>query len=79
MAQNGHQPNRAALIIGFGIGIVWVITALYILVHAFNGFADHRPDYGMSWSLVGVFLLGGGVAALGGTWWHQLRRPQNDH
>ena len=78
MAQNGHQPNRVALIVGFGIGIVWIVSALYILVNAFNGFMDHRPDYGMSWSIVGVLLLAAGCASVGGTWWHQLRTT-TDH
>ena len=79
MAQNGHQPNRVAVVTGFGIGVVWIIASVFILVYAARGFADNRPDYGMSWSLVGVFLLAAGFAALGGTWWHQLRTPQNDH
>ena len=79
MAQNGAQPNRLALASGFGIGIVWIASALFILYNAIRGFADHRPDYGMSWSLVGVLLLAAGVAALIGTWWHLLRRPPAHH
>jgi hypothetical protein len=79
MAHNGDRPNRMALLFGFGIGIVWVLSALYILVNAIRGFSDHRPDYGMSWSLVGVFLLAAGGAALVGTWWHVVRRPTHDH
>jgi predicted MFS family arabinose efflux permease len=79
MAQNGTQPNRLALASGFGIGILWIATALFILYNAIRGFADHRPDYGMSWSLVGVLLLAAGVAALVGTWWHLIRRPPAHH
>ena len=76
MAQNGSQRNPMALATGFGIGILWIASALYILVHAIRGFMDHRPDYGMSWSLVGVLLLAAGVSAVIGTWWHLLRRPE---
>jgi hypothetical protein len=75
MAQNHTQPHRLALAAGFGIGILWIASALYVLVNAIRGFIDHRPDYGMSWSLVGVLLLAAGVSAVVGTWWHLLRRP----
>jgi hypothetical protein len=75
MAQNGRQSNRLALAAGFGIGIVWIASALYVLVYAIRGFSDRRPDYGMAWSLVGVLLLAAGVAAVVGTWWHVLKRP----
>ena len=73
MAENGHSPNKLALAAGFGIGILWVVMALWCLFSAFNGFADNRPDYGLAWSLVGVLLLAAGGAALVGTWWHNLR------
>ena len=79
MAQNGKNPNRLALAVGFGIGIVWIASALFILYNAIRGFSDRRPDYGMSWSLVGVFLLAAGISALVGTWWHQLRPGSQHH
>ncbi len=79
MAHNGDRPNRLALASGFGIGIVWVITALFILLNAVRGFADKRPDYGLSWSIVGVLLLAAGASALVGTWWHVLRKPAQHH
>ncbi|HSL70381.1 MAG TPA: hypothetical protein VK864_09075, partial [Longimicrobiales bacterium] len=60
MAHNGKQPNRLALLTGFGIGGLWVVSALFCLYSAYRGFADHRPDYGMSWSLAGTLLLGAG-------------------
>ena len=79
MTQNGTNPNRLAVAVGFGIGIVWIACALFILYYAVRGFSDRRPDYGMSWSLVGVFLLAGGVSAVVGTWWHQLRPASQHH
>jgi hypothetical protein len=79
MAQNGSAPNKLALAVGVGIGISWVAMALYMLVHAFSGISDSRPDYGLAWGLAGVLLLAAGVASLIGTWWHVLRAPTAEH
>ena len=77
MAQNG-QPNKLALLAGFGIGLSWIAMALFVLVHAARGFSDQRPDYGVAWAASGLLLLAAGVASLIGTWWHLLRRPAHD-
>ncbi|MGH7467694.1 MAG: hypothetical protein ACRENP_06860 [Longimicrobiales bacterium] len=79
MAYNGHQPNKLAVLAGFGIGLTWILTALYTLVRAFGGLRDDRYDYGVAWTTVGVLLLAAGIAALIGTWWHQLRPPTDVH
>ena len=78
MIPNGHQPNRMALLTGFSIGGIWVLAALYTIVRALGGFGDSRPDYGVAWITTGVLLLAAGVAAIVGTWWHQLR-PRENH
>lgn len=80
----GHAaagPNRFALLVGFGIGLLWIAMALWCLVNAIKGGANGRSDYGLVWALVGVLLLGGGTAAIVGTWWHQfpLKRKRHDH
>ena len=79
MAQNGRVPNKLALATGVGIGIAWVAMALYMLVHAFSGIGDSRPDYGLAWGLAGVLLLAGGISSLVGTWWHVVRAPTAEH
>ena len=79
MAHNGSAPNKLALTVGFGIGLSWIVMALYILVNAFAGISDSRPDYGLAWGLAGILLLAAGVAALIGTWWHVLRLPAAEH
>jgi hypothetical protein len=73
MATNGNQqPNKLALAAGFGIGLAWLATALFCLTMGIKGYGNHRTDYGLVWSVIGVLLLGAGVAALIGTWWHQF-------
>jgi hypothetical protein len=77
MAVNGtHKPNPLALAAGFGIGVLWIAMALWCLISAANGYADQRSDYGLIWAVVGVLLLGAGIAALVGTWWHQFALPR---
>ena len=78
MAQNGHQPNKLAILTGFGIGLSWIAMALYVLIQAARGFGDQRPDYGVAWALSGILLLAAGGAALVGTWWHLLRPHAHD-
>ena len=79
MAHNGHGPNKLALLAGFGIGGTWVLLALYSLFSAMKGAANDRPDFALAWGLVGTFLLGAGLAALVGTWWHNLRVTPDEH
>ena len=83
MATNGHdQPNKLALAAGFGIGALWVLMALWCLYYGLvGGYSHHRTDYGLIWTVVGVLLLGAGMSALFGTWWHQypLKRRHADH
>lgn len=77
MAVNGtNKANPLALAAGFGIGVLWIAMAIWCLTSAIKGFNDARDDYGLVWSVVGVLLLGGGVAALVGTWWHQFALPR---
>jgi len=77
MAVNGtHKPNHLALAAGFGIGVIWTAMALWCFISSANGYADDRSDYGLIWAVVGVLLLGAGVAALVGTWWHQFALPR---
>ena len=75
------QPNKLALAAGFGIGVMWIAMALWCLKAGYTGYANDRTDYGLVWSVVGVFLLAAGSAALIGTWWHQfvLKRRYAEH
>lgn len=82
MATNGNnEPNKLALAAGFGIGVLWILTALWCLISGFKGFSHSREDYGLVWTLVGVLLLGAGSAAIVGTYWHQfvLKRRYGSH
>ena len=70
------KPNRVALAFGFGIGVLWLAMAFWCLFNGIKGYANHRTDYGLIWTVVGVLLLGAGGAALIGTWWHQYPLKQ---
>ncbi len=77
MAVNStNKANPIALAAGFGIGVIWIAMALWCLIAAMRGFGDNRSDYGLIWAVVGTLLLGGGLAALIGTWWHQFALPR---
>ena len=77
MAVNGtHKPNPLALAAGFGIGVIWIAMAIWCLTSSIKGYSDGRTDYGLVWAVVGVLLLGAGIAALVGTWWHQFALPR---
>ena len=77
MASNGHdQPNKLALAAGFGISAMWILMAVWCLINGIGGYSLHRTDYGLIWTVVGVLLLGAGVAAGYGTWWHQFPLKQ---
>lgn len=81
MATNGHAPapNKLALAAGFGIGALWLLMALWCLANGIKGYANDRTDYGLVWTVVGVLLLGGGSAALIGTYWHQFVLKKRHH
>ena len=72
MANGNGQPNKLAVAAGFGIGLTWIAMALWCLIWSMRGYSDNRTDYGFIWAVVGVLLLGCGIAALFGTWWHQF-------
>ena len=59
--------------IGGGIGLLWMVMALFSLVSAVRGLQFDRFDWFMGWWLVGVLLLVAGAAALIGTWNHLYR------
>ena len=77
MAVNGtNKANPIALAAGFGIGVIWIAMALWCWISSIRGFNDNRSDYGLIWAVVGTLLLGAGLAALIGTWWHQFALPR---
>lgn len=59
--------------IGAAVGILWIAMAVAALVSAFQGLQNGRLDWLVGWGLVGVLMLIGGLAAIGGTWVHQYR------
>lgn len=80
MAGNGHaEPNKGAVAAGFGIGILWVAMALWCLFYGIKGYSESRTDYGLAWTVVGVLLMGAGLSALIGTWWHQFVLKRRAH
>ena len=81
MAHNGSAgPNKLALAAGFGIGITWILIALFALYGSTRGAAAGRGDFQLVWGLVGTLLLAGGICAIVGTWWHNIGRPaRHDH
>lgn len=78
-AQNGHyEPNKLALAAGFGVGATWILFAFWCLYSGIvTGYGNNRTDYGFLWTVVGVLLLGCGIAAIIGTWNHQFRVMKN--
>lgn len=77
---NGNgEPNKLALAAGFGIGVVWLAMAFWCLASGINGYSKDRTDYGFIWTLVGFFLLGAGLSAIIGTWWHQFPLKRKRH
>jgi hypothetical protein len=82
MATNDYaEPNKLAVAAGFGIGVLWLLMAFWCLYSGIKGYANHRTDYGLAWTVVGVLLTGAGASALIGTWWHQyvLKRRELGH
>jgi Na+-driven multidrug efflux pump len=75
MASESTRPpqNTAALGVGFGIGVLWLLMAGTSLFSSYRGYANDRHDWGLVWGLVGLLLLGAGIAAMVGTWWHLTR------
>lgn len=76
-----NEPNKLALAAGFGIGVMWILMALWCLKSGITGFSDGREDYGLVWTVTGVLLFGAGGAAIVGTYWHQfvLKRRSLGH
>lgn len=69
------QPDgiiwKLALGFGLGTGALWIALAILLLISSANGFANGRSDWGAGWGLVGILLLGAGIAAIIGTIWHR--------
>lgn len=73
MSDQPGPQNVGALAAGFGIGLLWVVFAVAVLISAIRAYANDRSDWFNVWGLVGVLLLAAGIAAMVGTWWHQTR------
>lgn len=76
MATTSHPTpprNPVALGVGFGIGVIWLLMAGTSIWSAARGYFNQRYDWALIWGLVGLLLLGAGIAAMVGTWWHQTR------
>jgi len=58
------------LLVGFTVGVVWVLLAIGALTSSLRGVDAGRPDWGLGWGLVGVLLMGAGLSALIGSWIH---------
>ncbi len=67
-AERGAAP--LGLLVGFTVGVVWVLLALGALTSSLRGVAAGRPDWVLGWALVGFLLMGAGLSALIGSWLH---------
>jgi len=67
-SERGAAPF--GLLVGFTVGVVWVLLALGALASSLRGMAAGRPDWGLGWGLVGLLLMGAGLSALIGSWLH---------
>ena len=70
--------HPAALAVGFGIGLLWLLMAGTCLWSAARGYLNHRYDWGLVWGLVGLLLAAAGIAAMVGTWRH-LAHQHDDY
>lgn len=69
------MSRTAIMAIGATIGILWIAMAIAALWSAFEGLQNGRMDWLLGWGLVGGLLLVAGCAAIGGTYIHQYRLP----
>jgi threonine/homoserine/homoserine lactone efflux protein len=72
-AHHTTPRNPKALAAGFIIGVLWLVMAITSIWSAVRGYLNERYDWALLWGLVGLLLLGAGIAAMVGTWWHQTR------
>ena len=79
MKETQPTPKAVATLPGYIIGLLWLAMALATLWSAMQGYANNRSGWGLGWALVGVFLLGAGLSALVGTWWHNHRVAGDSH
>jgi hypothetical protein len=54
-----------------GIGVLWIGLSILLLISSAQGFANGRSDWGAGWGLVGILLMGAGIASIIGTLWHR--------
>ncbi len=57
-------------IIGWGVGVFYVVIALAVFRYASAGRADGHGEIGFWFSVVGTFLSVAALAAFIGTWIH---------
>ena len=69
--------------VGFGVACslrssARSLEAVSPLATVARGYLNDRYDWALLWGLVGALLLGAGLAAMIGTWWH-LTRIHDDY
>jgi hypothetical protein len=57
-------------IIGWGVGVVYIVIASAVFAFASRGRADGHGEIGFWFSVVGTFLSVAALAAFIGTWIH---------
>jgi hypothetical protein len=60
-------------ILGFGVGIVWLIFVFVAFSRSAGGWGAGQADIGFWWAVIGTFLAIASGAALVGTWLHTRR------
>lgn len=79
MRETTNISRTFALVPGLVIGAVWVVLAGLALWMSARGYAHDRSGWGLGWGLVGTLLMGAGLAALIGSWWHNSRVNPHHH
>ena len=64
---------------GLVIALLWLAMAAVTIASSIRAYGHDRAGWGLGWGLVGFLLLAGGLAALGGTLWHNFRVKRTHH
>ena len=79
MKETNNISRGPAMAPGLIIALLWLAMAAITLASAARAAEYDRSGWVAGWGLVGVLLLGGALAALAGTLWHNFRVKRTHH